>query len=358
MTRAPIRVLIADDSATIRNALAALLAEDRRMEVVGEAADGLKAVELARSIRPDVITMDVLMPKLDGLQAIKLIMAEAPSRILVVSSVVEDRELNLSFRAMAAGALELISKPQTGKQESLRQWGARVAESIRLMAEVPVVTRRRAHSGPTPVPRLMGDEARILGIAASTGGPAALAFILGALPADLPVPIVIAQHIGEGFVVGLQRWFAEVSKLKVHLAVDGARIKPGNVYLAPGGHDLEIDPYADVDQGGTLRINRSSGGHSPSGDKLLHSIARAYGRSSVGMVLTGMGEDGARGLLSIHKMNGITIAQDEATSTVYGMPQAAANLGAAQNILPLESIPGFVRALCERKRPLGASSGD
>jgi two-component system, chemotaxis family, protein-glutamate methylesterase/glutaminase len=343
--KTPIRVLIADDSATMRTALTELLALEQRVSVVGQARDGMEAVEMSRTLRPDVITMDVNMPRLDGLGAIATIMAQSPARILVVCSVSEEKQLDLSFRAMAAGALELLPKPAAGAAE-LRKWGNRVAEAVILMAEVPVVRRISYRTPPPTVPpppaRRRAGRQRIdaIGIVASTGGPPALAVLLKGLPRGLPVPVLIAQHIAEGFTAGLLRWFSSVSQLPVKVAEEGARALPGYVYLPPDGCDLELDAR------GVLRAPKPAGLHTPSGNRLLQSLARSLGTCAAGVVLTGMGDDGALGLLAIRRAGGTTIAQDEASSVVYGMPQAAQALGAAQSVVPLDSIASLIAELC------------
>ena len=338
--KGPIRVLIADDSATMRTALAELLREEKRISVVGQARDGLEAVELARTLKPDVITMDVNMPLLDGLQATATIMAESPARILVVCSVAEEKQLDLSFRAIAAGALELLPKPSSARE--LRRWGALIAESVLLMAEVPVVRRTRKHAAlkPNGTRRTAGTAISALGIVASTGGPPAIALVLQSLPKTLPVPILIAQHIAAGFGPGLLRWFSAVSQLPVGIAEDGQRAKEGCVYLAPDGCDLELDAH------GALRVPRGASLHTPSGNRLLQSLARGLGTRAGGVVLTGMGDDGALGLLAIRKAGGATLVQDEATSVVFGMPHAAHALGAAQSLVPLEWIALSIVELC------------
>lgn len=378
MKRPPIRVLVADDSATLRTALIALLGEDPSLVVVGQAADGQEAVAKALSLRPDVITMDVIMPRLDGLGATAAIMAQAPARVLVVCSVAEEKQLDLSFRAMAAGALELIAKPAPGVV-ALRAWGKKVAEAVRLMAEVPVVRRHRSSPRETPEPgtepalkplreaktgalkpggevRAAGRPARahtfpaagtidVIACVASTGGPPALAILLAALPTTLPVPILIAQHIAEGFTAGLVRWFAQVSKLPVQIAVEGERPEPGVVYLPPDGCDLELGlPF-------TLHARRSTDLHCPSGNKLLASVARTVGARALGLVLTGMGDDGAQGLLALRSAGGQTYAQDQESSVVFGMPQVAHSLGAARALVPLERMARIVLDACSAGAP-------
>jgi two-component system, chemotaxis family, protein-glutamate methylesterase/glutaminase len=341
----PVRVLVADDSATLRTALVALLGENPRLSIVGQAADGVEAVEKARTLRPDVITMDVNMPRLDGLGATAAIMTEAPSRVLVISSVRQHRQLELSFKAMAAGALELIAKPEGGIEE-MRRWGRKVAESVLLMAEVPVVRRHR--SAPARVHLLNhGAHVDIVGLVASTGGPPALASVLGSLPRDLPVPLLVAQHIAHGFTAGLVRWFSSVGNLRVAAAQEGELPLPGCVYLAPDGCDLEVDAA------GHLRTPRPTGLHCPSGNRLLQSLARTYGSRAAGFVLTGMGDDGAQGLLAMRQAGGATYAQDEQTSVVFGMPQAANACGASRSLLPLESIAPAILELSRDKPRVG-----
>lgn len=338
----PVRVLVADDSPTVCAALSALLEEEPTVEVVGTAKDGLEAVALAKKLRPDVVTMDVRMPKLDGLEATAAIMASAPARILIVCSLTEDEQQELSFRAMAAGALEVLPKPVSTGPRALRDWGMRVREAVLLMAEVPVITRRRSSDGGH---LRFGSRGRIdaMGIAASTGGPPALATILSGLPATLPVPVLIAQHMAEGFVSGLVRWLGALSPMPVVLAQTGMPLRAGHVYLPPDGHDL------GVVENGIAMVSRSAGGHCPSADWLLSSLAEVFGARSGGLVLTGMGDDGTEGLLAIRRAGGATLAQDEATSVVYGMPRAAWEAQAAEEQVPLQAAAAAIRVLCEER---------
>ena len=340
--KSPIRVLLADDSVTVLNALSALLKDFPDIEVVGQALDGVEAVSMANTLRPDVITMDVMMPHLDGLAATAAIMAEAPSRVLIVCSISETQQMDLSFRAIEAGALEVIAKPKTSGPEDLRRWGSRVGEAVRLMAEVPVITRRRISRMPVRLPVLRA-AVDILGVVASTGGPPALAHILRTLPGDLPIPILVAQHITVGFTGGLVRWLSGVTALQVKIASAGEACAPGHVYLPPDGHHLEVD------EEGLIVLPKFLGaGHCPSGNRLLSSLARAYRARAGGTVLTGMGDDGAQGLLAIRQAGGQTVAQDEASSVVFGMPQAAVAMQATQTVLPMEAIGPMILELCQR----------
>lgn len=350
-----ITVLIADDSASVRAALARLLAEDPNIDVVGQAADGVEAVLLAQTLRPDVITMDVLMPRQDGLEATSEIMSKAPSRILIVSSITDRTQTDLSFKAMSAGALEVLAKPNPSSTENPKVWGRRVAEAVRLMAEVPVVRRVRgparvlvprspeARSRPPRIPPAPGSPLDAFAIVASTGGPVALATILGALPAGLPVPIFVAQHMATGFAAGLVRWLSTVTPLSVVTAKSDMVAAPGHVYLPPDAHDLMID------EDGVLQVALSATHASPSGDRLLSSVAAAYGARAGGAVLTGMGSDGARGLLELRKAGGATYAQDEESSVVFGMPRAAFEMGAASELVPIGALSSIIVSRCERR---------
>jgi len=322
----PIRLLVCDDSETARCAITRALPAD--IEVVGEATTGDEAVRLAGAAHPHVITMDVQMPGRSGIEATAAIMAQSPSRILVVCAVDQEREIDLSFRAIAAGALELVAKPKGGGD--LAAWGQRLAETVRLMSEVPVVTRKahqRVHNSVSPVGRI-----DIWGVVASTGGPPALSHLLANLPADLPAPVLMVQHIAPGFAVGLCRYLSCSSRLAVVCAEDGRPALPGYAYLPPDGHDLLIDAE------GVLRTPRNCGPHHPNGDRLLTALADVYGPRAGGVVLTGMGEDGARGLLAIRHAGGCALAQDAASSIVFGMPQAALRHGAVVANTPLVDI--------------------
>jgi two-component system, chemotaxis family, protein-glutamate methylesterase/glutaminase len=333
--KGPVRVLVADDSATVRAVLVALLSADPGIVVAGEARDGLEVVRLAKELHPDVITMDIRMPHLGGLEAIAAIMAESPSRILVIAAVDDDEQVDLSFRAVGLGALELIAKPRD-HVGSLRPWGLEVCEAVHWMAEVPVV-RRRAQSAPDRG-RYEHRRIDVLGVVASTGGPPALAALLAEWPRDLPVPVLVAQHIGPGFGEGLVRWLASVTALRVVVAREGVACRPGHVYLPPDGSNLAVDDE------GLLRMSRGGDLHCPSADHLLESIAGAYGPRGGALVLTGMGDDGANGVSAVLRRGGVAFAQDEASSVVYGMPRAAALRGAFQ--VPFLELAKTIRDLC------------
>lgn len=325
-----VRVLVVDDSAAARETIATLLREDAALEVVGEASSGEEAVARARELRPQVITMDALMPGLDGIGAIGRILEEAPTRIVVVSAAAGDSSQGLAFRALAAGALDIVAKPQGGGPEGVRSWGRKLAETVRLMSEVPVIRRFRRAAPTSAAPGAVGSVEAV-GLVASTGGPPVLASILGALPADLGCAVLVAQHVAPGFTAGLVRWLRESTALRVEVAASGSACAAGTVYLPPDGCDLLLGERGD------LAVPPSAGGFCPSGDRLLESLARVRGRRAGGAVLTGMGDDGARGLLALRRAGGPTFAQDPATAVLPSMPEAARALGAAGALLaPLD----------------------
>ena len=346
-----VRVLVVDDSAQERGALASLLAQEPRCLLVGEAGDGAEALALARALRPDVILMDAEMPRIDGILATEAIMAEAPARVIILCPSGADLCLDISFQAIAAGALETILRPPpSAGGEALRAWGTRLAETIVLMSEVPVVRRQRR----TAIASAALEHAcavDVFALVASTGGPPALAQVLGALPTDLPIPVLLAQHIASGFTAGLVRWLSAVCPLVVEVAKAGDRALPGHVYLPPDGCDLELEGS------GLLRTPAGKSLHCPSGDRLLRSLAQACGSRAGAAVLTGMGDDGAEGLLALRNAGGATFAQDEGSSIVFGMPQVAHARGAARVQLALEAIAPAILELCAVRPPARAPGG-
>lgn len=331
-----VRVLVVDDSPLCVDVLATRIARDPRLEVAGVAYDGLRAVELAARLRPSVITMDLHMPRLDGVAAIRRIMQESPTPILVVTSA-DDRSL-AAFEALRHGAADLMEKPRPGDGEDALC--SRIWALARARRRTPSVAPLR------PVVRPVRDSAtRAIGLVASTGGPAALNAILSRLPANLGAAILVVQHLPVGFAPRLARWLDTASPLTVSVAADGDRLEPGRVFLAGDEHHLTVD--------GSRRVKLEKGpavnGHLPSGTRLLESLAHALGSAAAGVVLTGMGKDGADGLLAIRRAGGRTAAQDESTSVVYGMPRAAVDVGAADRVFPIELMAEHVVELAGRK---------
>jgi two-component system chemotaxis response regulator CheB len=333
-----IRVLVAEDSLTVRELLVAILESDPEIQVVGQAKDGAEAVALAERLKPDVITMDVQMPVLDGLEATKEIMVRAPTPIVIVSSSESRPELRRSFDAMRAGALMVLEKPEDPRSPLFDGRRERFLEMIKAMSRVKVVRRHAVKPRPRAGARsgVLPGAIEVVAIAASTGGPAALQKLLGALPRDFEVPILLVQHFAVGFVEGFAAWLAGGTLLRVKVAEQGESLAPRTVYVAPDHHHLGVTRSGHV----ALSDSEPVGGHRPAADFLFHSVAAAYGQAVLGVVLTGMGRDGAAGAARIHESGGIVLAQDEATSVVFGMNREAIESGAVSAIHPIENL-GF-----------------
>lgn len=333
----PIRVLVADDSELFRDLLARVVSADPSYEVVGVAADGNVAAALARSVKPDVITMDLHMPSADGFSGIARIMAETPTPILVLSA---NREEAVGFRALSLGALDILEKPSA--TSDLGAYGSLLRSRLRLLAGVKVIRHPRGLRGVRRVNAPVRGRADLVVIGASLGGPRALATLLHGLPADFPAPIAVVQHIADGFTEGLASWLAQESRLEVREARDGEPLRAGRVLVAPTGRHLVVaDGTAHLSDAAPVDTFR------PSVTPLFASAAAAYGTRACGVLLTGMGRDGAEGMRALKASGAHTIAQDEATSVVFGMPRAAIELGAVDRVLPIDEI---ARALVELAR--------
>lgn len=352
-----IRVLITDDSATARSLIRALIEDAPGFEVCGEASNGRDAVQQVLALEPDLVTMDLQMPVMDGMTAIREIMNQRASRILVVSEIADAAH---AMEAVAAGALDAVAKPSLDDGEGF-------VRRLRLLAGVPVIRHLRstrtsaamaadahqasnrtvgvksaaqiaaAAAGATaaqPADQAVAPLPPLIAIAVSTGGPQALAKLLPALPADLPAAVLIAQHIAEGFAAGMVGWLHQLCRLPVQLAQEGERVTLGRIYVADSRIHLSLDgkgrflfqPCAKAD------IYR------PSCDRLLSSVAQVAGSRAIGVILTGLGRDGVAGIAAIADAKGVTIAQDEASSVIFGMNQQAVLSGRVQRVLPLDAI--------------------
>lgn len=340
-----IRVLLADDSSVARGLLRTFLESDADIEVVGEARNGEEAVDLARQLRPNLITMDLEMPVMGGMQAIEEIMASKAVPILVVSSVADAAN---AYAAVSRGALEVIAKPEFDPAAA-----AEFIAKVKMLATVPVITHLRSKSAAhdraasdalqppapaatPPAAALSGGYTRLFAIASSTGGPQALAAILRDLPAAFPCPILIAQHISDGFAGGMADWLGKLCKLAVRIASEGELILPGVVYVSPSESNLAVTPSRRL----VLQPRQPGDIYRPVCNVLLNSVAEVFGRNAVGMILTGMGSDGAKGIKAIRRAGGQTIGQDEASSVIYGMNKVAIDTGFVQEILPVTRLAG------------------
>ncbi|MEK7469673.1 MAG: chemotaxis-specific protein-glutamate methyltransferase CheB [Planctomycetota bacterium] len=337
------RVLVVEDSLTVRRKLVETLAADQEFEVVGEAEDGAGAIEQCQRLRPDVVTMDMMLPVMTGLAATEYIMAYCPTPILIVSASTNRGEVFRTYEALAAGAVDVLEKP-TG-EEPEGAWERNFLTTLRIVAKIRVITHPRARitgrRGGAPLPLAPaagapGPALRAVFIGASTGGTAASLEILRALPAAFPLPVLLVIHIGQAFARSLSEWLDGLSPLRVRHAVDGESIPSpgaGCVLMPPPDRHLAVSE-------GRVRIHSGPERHScrPSVDVLFESAARELGSAAVGVLLTGMGRDGADGLLALRRAGAPTIAQDEESCVVFGMPREAIQLDAAERVLPLGLI--------------------
>jgi two-component system chemotaxis response regulator CheB len=333
-----IRVLVADDSELFREVLSRVIGADPGFEVVAVAADGNEAARLAHQLRPDVITMDLNMPDADGFSGIARIMADTPTPIMVLTA---NKAEVVGFKALSLGALDILEKPEASVD--LEAYGAQIRSRLRLLSGVKVIRHLRGlRERKLPPPPQPGRRADVVVIGASLGGPRALATLLRGLPPTFPVGIAVVQHIADGFTEGLASWLGQECHLRVRQAEDGDPLQPGLVLLAPSGrHLLVAEGRVRLFDGPPVETFK------PSVTPLFLSAAQAYGARACGVILTGMGHDGAAGLKVLHDAGGATLAQDEQSSAVFGMAKAAIDLGAVDRVLPLDDLPRTLVALTQ-----------
>ncbi len=351
-----IRVLVVDDSALIRKMLRAILESDPAIEVVGTAPDPYIARDKIKTLNPDVLTLDVEMPRMDGITFLRNLMRLRPMPVLMVSSLTEEGA-DVTLEAMELGAVDFVTKPAIDVQHGMQDYADEIVSKVKIAASA----RPRAWKGPTDVrPRLSADAViakpgarrpfrttdKLIAIGASTGGTEAIKEVLQALPADTP-GVVITQHIPAAFSGAFARRMDGVSAMSVCEARDGEQILPGHAYIAPG------DRHLLVERNGARFVCRLSDGppvnrHRPSVDVLFRSVADQIGINAVGVLLTGMGDDGARGMAEMKQAGASTLAQDEASSVVWGMPGEAVKLGCVDRVLPLQRIASALPGACER----------
>ncbi|HHC24719.1 MAG TPA: chemotaxis-specific protein-glutamate methyltransferase CheB [Desulfobacterales bacterium] len=364
-----IKVLIVDDSPTIQEYLRHIISMDEELEVAGMARDGDEAVRLVQKTHPDVVTMDIQMPRMDGYEATRKIMEVHPVPIVVISSTLDPEQVSDTFRAIRAGAVAALEKPKgPGHPESDRM-AAKIVQTVKLMSEVRVVKRfspanRRTDrkSGasrdiPSKCVSVCPDksgkvrdirprEVKVVAIGASTGGPPVIRTILSNLPENFPVPILLVQHIAPGFLQGMVEWLDKESALSLQISNHGERIRAGHAYFAPDGYHTGISRTGEI----LLSRNSPVNGLRPSVSHLFQSVAEAFGRRAAGVLLTGMGKDGAPELKLMREAGAVTIAQNKESSVVHGMPGEAIKLEAAKHILSPEEIADF---LCQLERIRG-----
>ncbi|OAS15171.1 chemotaxis-specific protein-glutamate methyltransferase CheB [Methylobacterium platani] len=348
--------MLVEDSLVVRQLLAHIVSRDPRLALVAAVDSGEEALREIHRVQPDVISMDIRLPGIDGLETTRRIMAERPTPIVVVADAIEDSSLRISMNALRAGALSVVEKPVGTGHRAYEAIADQICTQLRIMSQVPVIRRRpigaerlartdlardelRGTIPPTQIPATQAPS--VVAVAASTGGPPAFAKLLGALPADFPLPVLLVQHMGAAFMEGFADWLNGVVPLGVGVAREGVRPVAGQVYVAPGDRHLALGPGGLI----TLLDDPPVGGQRPSATVLFRSVARSAGPRGLGVLLTGMGEDGAAGLLDMHLAGAATIAEHESSAVVYGMPAAAVRLKAAGSVLPLDLIaPRILRA--------------
>lgn len=353
MQNHPIRVLIVDDSLLIRTILSDLLKEESGIEVVGTAQDPLDAREKIKQLNPDVVTLDVEMPKMDGISFLEKIMTLRPMPVVMISTLTQ-KGAETTIRALELGAVDCIAKPLKSEEDAMRVMKEEIVSKIRLASTARVGAGRAA---PTPSGAMRGTQERaaildfngnshvdLIAIGSSTGGVEALRDVLQLLPATLP-PIVITQHMPEMFTQSFANRLNQLCQLEVSEGREGQRLERGHAYIAPGGRHFDVKQAAGIFRS-HVRDGELVSGHRPSVDVLFHSVAKNAGARAIGVILTGMGSDGADGLLAMRQAGAATLGQNQASCVVYGMPRAAMQRGAVAKELPLREIAGEIIRLC------------
>ena len=348
-------VLIVDDSALMRTVLRDEIGSLPDFDVIGTASDGRQALEAVRALSPDIVTLDVEMPNMDGLETLERLMREFPRPVVMLSGAETDGGVELTLRALELGAVDFVRKPGAAGARSAADIGPRLAAALRAAAatNIRAVSRpsvKLVQSRPAPRAADVASARAVIAVAASTGGPRALAEMVASLPRDLDAAVLIAQHMPRGFTGGLARRLAQLTPLGVAEGRDGERIVSGRIYLAPGGRHMHVAAAGSAGATIVLDDGPTVWGVRPAADKLFVSVAREFGDASVGVVLTGMGRDGALGLSAIREAGGGAIVQDEGTSAVYGMPREALETAGADRIVAPGDVGEAATQLLARHR--------
>ena len=345
-----IRVLIVEDSPIALTILKRILDSSPDIEIVGTASTGQEGLALIPTSQPDVICTDFFMPKMNGLEFTAQVMVDYPRPILVVSASVQEDDTHRIFQLLEAGAVDILPKPKAGLDAENMLLKQALINKVRILSGVKVFKKKQPSANrqirrQTSVSASVHNNHKILAVGASTGGPLALQNLFNNLPRHFPLPIVCVQHISQGFLQGLLDWLGATSKLSIRIALAGERPEPGTIYFPPERQHLTLDH-----RGRFVYSQAIPGdGHCPSVTTLFSSVAQVYGRKAIGVLLSGMGRDGADGMKAIADAGGMTIAQDEATSVVFGMPKEAIALGAASQVLPMDAIAPAVLQLVDQE---------
>ena len=343
-----IKVLIVDDSIVVQQFMIHLLSSDPEIQVIGVASTGNEAIDLVKKNRPDVITMDIHMPGMDGYEATRVIMETVPTPIVIVSGSLGVNDVKNYFKLIESGALAVVLRPPGIEDSGLIEARKELIQTLKLMSEVKVVRRfpnqAKDKIRPSRLKQPVSSQVKdfkLIAIGASTGGPIVLQTILANLPKGLPVPVLIVQHIARGFIKGFKDWLAVSSNIPLHIAENGELLKPGNGYIAPDDLQMGILP------GPSIILSKLPPENSlcPSVDFLFRSVAEVMGSNAIGVLLTGMGKDGAKELKTMKDKGAITIVQNEASCVVYGMPGEAVRIGAADQVLSPKKIAEFITDL-------------
>lgn len=351
-----IKVLVVDDSALMRTVITEILASDPAVNIVGVARTGVEAVSKAASLKPDVITLDIEMPELSGLEALRHIMRKSPTKVIMISGL---STADVTYEALSSGAVDFIAKPAGTFSPNMSNVADELIEKVHVAAGVDVTRLHTADQGApkheqAKPPAVKRSEilSKTVAIASSTGGPAAVERIVAELPGDLPAACLIVQHLPVGFSNSFTKRLDQKGQLEVRAGEAGDKVRPGVVYVAPAGHHMTVANRPTM--GPVIRLDQSRpiSGLRPAADRTMESVADVYGEKAIGVVLTGMGSDGAIGLWSIKRAGGYTMAQDEETSVVYGMPKAAVDHGAVDRIVPIYHVAAEIRKAVNRKGPV------
>lgn len=347
-----IKVLVVEDSVVAREFLIHILSSDPDMHVIGTANNGEEALEAVKRYKPDVITMDINMPKMNGLEATRRIMETHPTPIVIVSGSWDTKEVTTPFHAVEAGALAVVQKPLGIGHPDYKAAAQELVQTVKLMSEVKVVRRWTRLPRKTVVPAALplaeaeriAAKIKIVAIGASTGGTIVLQAILSRLPKDFSVPVLIVQHMAAGFILGFVEWLAQTCGWSIHVVTQDVYPLPGHAYVAPDGFQMKVGMGGKV----SLTLDEPENGLRPSISYLFRSVANVYGKNAIGVLLTGMGKDGAEELKLLKDKGAITIAQDKESSVVHGMPGEAIKLDAATYVLPPDKISDMLESLVNK----------